>query len=86
MLPLRTARLATLIHVIHIWIKNKQIKLTNDKAYIKFVLDVFVYVELVIYCLLPFVCLVLANGVLVWKLTTSLRQIRHSLTKGSDCI
>ena len=59
--------------------------LMRDEAYIQFVVDVFVYVELVIYCLLPFVCLVLANGVLVWKLTTSVRQAQHSLTKGSDC-
>ena len=59
--------------------------LMRDEAYIQFVVDVFVYLELVIYCLLPFVCLVLANGVLVWKLTTSVRQARHSLTKGSDC-
>ena len=58
--------------------------LMEDEAYIQFVVEVFVYVELVIYCLLPFVCLVLANGVLVWKLSSSVRQARHSLATGCD--
>ena len=58
--------------------------LMEDEAYIQFVVEVFVYVELVIYCLLPFVCLVLANGVLVWKLSSSVRQARNSLAKGKE--
>ena len=58
--------------------------LMEDEAYIQFVVEVFVYVELAVYSLLPFVCLVLANGVLVWKLSSSVRQARHSLATGRE--
>ena len=56
--------------------------LMASPGYVHFVRDVFVYVEVAVYSLLPFACLVLGNGVLVWKLSVSLSEARKNLTAG----
>ena len=43
----------------------------------------FTYIELLIFCVVPFSCLVLCNSVLVWKLTVSVREARQRLTPGN---
>ncbi|KAL8603338.1 hypothetical protein ACOMHN_039701 [Nucella lapillus] len=44
-------------------------------------LNVFIYVELCLYCLFPFACLVSGNIVLVWKLAASVKKARGGLTQ-----
>ncbi|KAL8581680.1 hypothetical protein ACOMHN_049236 [Nucella lapillus] len=51
-------------------------------SYGQFVDDIFLYIDLVISSLLPFVCLVLANSVLVWTLRTSVREADQQFAAG----
>ena len=51
--------------------------------YLHFVDSVFTYIELLIFCVVPFSCLALSNSVLVWKLTVSVREARQRLTPGN---
>ncbi|KAL8562129.1 hypothetical protein ACOMHN_041964 [Nucella lapillus] len=55
----------------------------NTESYFHFVENVFVYIDLAVYCILPFVCLALSNSVLVWKLTTSVKEAGKHLTQGN---
>ncbi|XP_076438801.1 C-C chemokine receptor type 7-like [Babylonia areolata] len=52
--------------------------------YISFVSGVFTYIELTIYSVLPFLCLVLGNCVLVRKLFHSVKDIREKLNQGNS--
>ncbi|KAL8610558.1 hypothetical protein ACOMHN_006278 [Nucella lapillus] len=54
----------------------------KSESYGAFVKNVFYYIQLVIYSLLPFACLVLANGVLVWKLRTSVKEADQQFAAG----
>jgi hypothetical protein len=38
------------------------------------------YVEIAVYVILPFVCLITANSVLAWKLRSSVKEARKTLT------
>ena len=51
--------------------------------YLHFVDSVFTYIELLIFCVVPFSCLALSNSILVWKLTVSVREARQRLTPGN---
>ena len=51
--------------------------------YFHFVDNVFTYIELLVFCVVPFSCLALSNSVLVWKLTVSVREARQRLTPGN---
>ncbi|KAL8562132.1 hypothetical protein ACOMHN_041967 [Nucella lapillus] len=55
---------------------------TDD--YIHFHTNVFVYVELLVYCVVPFIVLVIANGVLTWKLVASAKKANLNLSEGSS--
>ncbi|XP_076439150.1 uncharacterized protein LOC143278023 [Babylonia areolata] len=55
----------------------------ND-SYLYFLGNVFVYIELLVYCLLPFVFLLAANIVLVWKLFASVKIAGKDLTCGDS--
>ncbi|XP_076450189.1 putative G-protein coupled receptor 139 [Babylonia areolata] len=47
-------------------------------------IGLFSYIDLVLYSLLPFTCLIIANSVLVWKLRATVRETRHKFAQGSD--
>ena len=51
--------------------------------YFHFVDSVFTYIELLLFCVVPFSCLALSNSALVWKLTVSVREARQRLTPGN---
>ncbi|KAL8591869.1 hypothetical protein ACOMHN_044365 [Nucella lapillus] len=53
---------------------------TKSEEHLYFIQNIFVYMELSVYCLLPFTCLVIANGVLVRKLSVSVKKARADLT------
>ncbi|XP_076438802.1 neuromedin-U receptor 2-like [Babylonia areolata] len=57
--------------------------LMKPGVYSNFVFGVFTYIELTIYSLLPFLCLVLGNSVLVWNLILSVKDIREKLNQGN---
>ncbi|XP_076437035.1 uncharacterized protein LOC143276430 [Babylonia areolata] len=55
----------------------------ENVQYTYFLVNVFVYIELVVYCLVPFFFLVASNSVLVWKLTESVKVAgKHLPTHG----
>ncbi|XP_076435750.1 type-1 angiotensin II receptor A-like [Babylonia areolata] len=49
--------------------------------YQQFVYEVFTYIDLVLYSVLPFTCIFAANSVLVWKLRATIREIRHKVAE-----
>ncbi|KAL8591883.1 hypothetical protein ACOMHN_044379 [Nucella lapillus] len=49
--------------------------------YADFVAEIFSYVDLAFYCVIPFACIFLANVVLIWKLRTTLREIRDKFAE-----
>ena len=55
----------------------------KSAEYLHFVDNVFTYIELLVFCVVPFSCLALSNSVLVWKLTVSVREARQRLTPGN---
>ncbi|XP_076469696.1 uncharacterized protein LOC143300025 [Babylonia areolata] len=61
---------------------SSSLKCVLKSEHASFVVNAFVYVELLLYSLLPFACLVCANAVLVWKLTMSVRNARKHLAQG----
>ncbi|KAL8562141.1 hypothetical protein ACOMHN_041976 [Nucella lapillus] len=56
----------------------------TTQDYIYFHTNIFVYIELLVYSALPFVILVLANGILTWKLVVSAKTANQNLTEGSS--
>lgn len=50
--------------------------------YSNFNAETWVYVELVTFAVLPFLCLALSNGVLSWKLVSSVGAVARTLTTG----
>ncbi|XP_076454492.1 uncharacterized protein LOC143289413 [Babylonia areolata] len=54
----------------------------DSDEYIYFLEHYFAYIELLVYCILPFVALVVSNGVLVWKLAASVKVAGTHLTQG----
>ncbi|KAL8604340.1 hypothetical protein ACOMHN_028103 [Nucella lapillus] len=49
--------------------------------YLTFVNEIFTYIDMVLYSLLPFTCIICANGVLVWALRGTVRMARHNLAE-----
>ncbi|XP_076458596.1 neuromedin-U receptor 2-like [Babylonia areolata] len=56
----------------------------DNKSYMYFFEKIFVYIELAVYCLLPFLFLLAANIVLVWKLLMSVKVAGKHLTQGDS--
>ncbi|XP_076439151.1 uncharacterized protein LOC143278024 [Babylonia areolata] len=54
------------------------------EEYTYFSENIFVYIELSSYCVVPFIILILANSVLVWKLTVSVKSASKHLTQGDS--
>ncbi|KAL8584178.1 hypothetical protein ACOMHN_034864 [Nucella lapillus] len=52
--------------------------------YYAFNAGTWVFVEIVTFALLPFVCMIVSNGILAWKLVTSLREAKLSLAAGGS--
>ncbi|XP_076437359.1 neuromedin U receptor homolog nmur-2-like [Babylonia areolata] len=46
--------------------------------------DIFVYIEVFVYSVLPFLFIVASNAVLVWKLTMSVKMAGKQLTQGDS--
>ncbi|XP_076449118.1 uncharacterized protein LOC143285606 [Babylonia areolata] len=59
------------------------VRYDND-AYIFFIENVFTYIELSFYCLLPFIFLLTSNIILIWKLTVSVKAADKHLTQGDS--
>ncbi|KAL8625505.1 hypothetical protein ACOMHN_014594 [Nucella lapillus] len=55
-------------------------KLAED--YVYFNENAFVYIDMFVYCLLPFLFIAVSNGVLVWKLHLSVKAASSRLSKG----
>ncbi|XP_076450409.1 uncharacterized protein LOC143286657 [Babylonia areolata] len=53
-------------------------------TYLAFIEEVFTYVDLMLYSVLPFTCLLIANSVLIWKLRASVRETRQKFTQGHN--
>ena len=49
------------------------------KEYVEFYFSVWSWVDLLIFSVLPWLCLVVSNSVLLWTLNVSIRQAQHSL-------
>ncbi|XP_076439168.1 uncharacterized protein LOC143278041 [Babylonia areolata] len=49
--------------------------------YQAFVYEVFTYIDLAFYSVLPFTCIIGANCVLVWKLRATVGQLRHQVAE-----
>ncbi|XP_076458597.1 galanin-like G-protein coupled receptor npr-9 [Babylonia areolata] len=56
----------------------------DDDNYTYFFENIFVYIELLVYCLLPFAFLVVSNSILVWKLFMSVKVAGKHLTQGDS--
>ncbi|KAL8595422.1 hypothetical protein ACOMHN_024121 [Nucella lapillus] len=54
------------------------------KTYNYFTERIFVYIELSVYCLIPFAILVVSNIILVWKLAASVKAASKHLTGTTD--
>ncbi|KAL8565614.1 hypothetical protein ACOMHN_064267 [Nucella lapillus] len=51
-------------------------------SYATFLQGVFLHVQTVLYSVVPFVCLVIANGIMIWKLMTSAREADQTFAAG----
>ncbi|XP_076439136.1 uncharacterized protein LOC143278009 [Babylonia areolata] len=55
-----------------------------SEDYVYFFENFFIYVDMLVYCALPFVFLAVSNSVLVWKLNASVRRAGKQLTQGNS--
>ncbi|XP_076434614.1 FMRFamide peptide receptor frpr-18-like [Babylonia areolata] len=55
-------------------------------SYLMFVDTIFTYVDLVLYSLLPFTCIIFANCVLVWKLRATVQEIRQKCAERGSVV
>ncbi|KAL8613201.1 hypothetical protein ACOMHN_043010 [Nucella lapillus] len=64
--------------------KNKSGYCTQTEDFQYFVNNIFVFIDLTVYSVLPFVILVAANGVLMWKLRASVKAADKHLAHGDS--
>ncbi|KAL8561798.1 hypothetical protein ACOMHN_010732 [Nucella lapillus] len=50
-------------------------------SYTTFIYEVFTYIDLFLYSLLPFTCIFVANSVLAWNLRATLRDVRQKFAE-----
>ena len=62
--------------------EESRIKCTTRKEYIPFFREIWSIVDMLIFSLLPWLCLAVCNSLLVWKLKVSLRDAEVSLGSG----
>ncbi|KAL8591838.1 hypothetical protein ACOMHN_044334 [Nucella lapillus] len=55
-------------------------------SYAAFVANVFSFIDLAFYSVLPFACIFLANIVLIWKLRKTLQEIRHKFAEQENVV
>ncbi|KAL8591934.1 hypothetical protein ACOMHN_039987 [Nucella lapillus] len=55
-------------------------------SYATFVAEVFTYIDLLLYSILPFTCILVANSVLVWNLRATLRDIRQTFAERDTAV
>ncbi|KAL8606673.1 hypothetical protein ACOMHN_055348 [Nucella lapillus] len=55
-----------------------------NESYMYFIQHIFMYIELAVYNLLPFLFLAVSNSVLIWKLTASVKTAGKFLGKGDS--
>ncbi|XP_076452258.1 uncharacterized protein LOC143287902 [Babylonia areolata] len=58
--------------------------ISSSPQYAWFIDKVFSYVDLVVFSVVPFVCLAVGNSVLIWKLTASARAAGRSMATASS--
>ncbi|XP_076439154.1 G-protein coupled receptor 15-like [Babylonia areolata] len=56
----------------------------TSEDYVYFFENTFIYLDMLVYCLLPFLFLAVSNSVLVWKLNASVRAAGRHLAAGDS--
>ncbi|KAL8592834.1 hypothetical protein ACOMHN_045988 [Nucella lapillus] len=56
----------------------------TSEDYLYFMENIFIYLDVMVYCLLPFIFLAVSNSILVWKLTMSVKAASRHLTHGDS--
>ena len=73
---------AHMLYGIRVTIKPGYLLCGLSDEYISFFNSVWSWVDLLIFCILPWLCLSISNSLLVWKLKVSVREAEASLGSG----